>query len=76
VAARLLPDLTRCIIRAIASGLIDPEMFPRLWRVRSGSSVIEYAFLITLMIALIAIAIVAASDWLEAMWAAFLGALR
>jgi Flp pilus assembly pilin Flp len=50
-------------------------MFLRLWRDRSGSSVIEYSFLITIMIALVVVAIVATGNWFASMWEAFLAVL-
>jgi Flp pilus assembly pilin Flp len=46
----------------------EVKIFLRLWRGRSGSALIEYSFLITIMIALIVIVVAVAGHWVAGMW--------
>jgi Flp pilus assembly pilin Flp len=47
----------------------------RPWRARSGSALIEYSFLITIMIALIVIGVAVAGHWVAGMWVHLLASL-
>jgi Flp pilus assembly pilin Flp len=46
--------------------------FWRLWRDNAGSSLIEYSFLITIMIALVVVLVAAAGVWVSEAWARLL----
>ena len=46
----------------------------RLWRDNSGSSTIEYSFLIGIIIALVVAGVALAGIWASGMWASFLSA--
>ena len=47
----------------------------RLWRDSAGSSLIEYSFVITIMIALVLIAVATAGVWVAEAWTRLLSAL-
>ena len=49
--------------------------FLRLWRDSRGSSLIEYSFLITIMIALVVIGVAVAGVWVFNMWVHLLASL-
>jgi Flp pilus assembly pilin Flp len=49
--------------------------FLRLWRDSAGSSLIEYSFVITIMIALVVIAVATAGVWVAEAWAHLLSTL-
>jgi Flp pilus assembly pilin Flp len=49
--------------------------FLRLWRDSAGSSLIEYSFVITIMIALVLIAVATAGVWVAEAWTRLLSAL-
>lgn len=43
-------------------------VFRRLWRDRAGSSMIEYAFLVAIMVAIIIVGVAVAGSWAVGMW--------
>ena len=47
------------------------EMSLRFWRDRSGSSLIEYSFLITVLAALVVVGVRAAGNWVSGVFSAF-----
>jgi Flp pilus assembly pilin Flp len=46
----------------------EVKIFLRLWRDRSGSALIEYSLIITIMIVLIMIGVAVAGSWVSGMW--------
>ena len=49
--------------------------FLRLWRDSAGSSLIEYSFVITIMIALVLIAVATAGVWVAETWTRLMATL-
>jgi Flp pilus assembly pilin Flp len=60
---------------AFASKMSWWGRFLRLWRDSAGSSLIEYSFVITIMIALVMIAVATAGVWVAETWAHLLSTL-
>ena len=51
------------------------SVFLRLWRDSSGASLIDYSFLIGIIIALVVVAVALTGIWISGSWASFLSAL-
>ena len=51
------------------------SVFLRLWRDGSGASLIEYSFLIGIIIALVVVAVALTGIWISGSWMSFLSAL-
>jgi Flp pilus assembly pilin Flp len=55
---------------------IDLTYIRRLWRERSGATLIEYAFIVGIITSLVVVAVEAAGTRVEGMWARLLSALQ
>ena len=55
---------------------IDLTFIRRLWRARSGATLIEYAFIVGIITSLVVVAVEAAGTRVEGMWARLLSALQ
>ena len=60
---------------AVVSKMNWRGRFLRLWRDSAGSSLIEYSFVITIMIALVVLVVATAGVWVAETWAHLLSTL-